>query len=126
MEFTIRRNKGTRNNPKDEGMLTVNSDIHFDSNWVFCGKPYMYLHAVYDKPMYGWKPYQIAVCVNDRDDFDIGVVYSPTREQFFDVLHEVINWLHDLEMGLCLYGDFVDGVKQGDFFPVLNCERSNW
>lgn len=64
--------------------------------------------------------------IADMDDYSIGYIYEPTEEKFFDVLHELINWMHDLEMGLCLYDDYLDKLESGEFFPNLNCKRMEW
>lgn len=31
--------------------------------------------------------------------------------QFFDVLYELINWMNDLEHGVCFWEEFVDDIK---------------
>lgn len=79
--------------------LAVNGNIHFDSNFAFCGRPHIYLNAYC-----GWKDYQISVGIRGNDDFDIGYVYTAkNEEQFSDVLHELIDWINDLGHGICLW-----------------------
>ena len=125
MEFDLHRTEVTRRNPNVTEYLHIYSDIHFDKDWAFCGKPYMTLFAVKDKPMWCQKQYQIHVGVRDNDDYDVGFVYSPTTEtEFFDILHELINWLHDLEMGLCLYDTYVSDIE--GFFPTFKCKKEWW
>lgn len=86
----------------------------------------MYLVAIKDKPTRFDPAYTIKIYVADMDDYHVGYVYQPTEDRFFDVLHELINWMHDLEMGLCLYDEYVDKLESGEFFPNLNCERKEW
>lgn len=125
MEFDLHRTEVTRRNPNVTEYLHIHSDIHFDKEWVFCGKPYMTLFATKDKPGLCQKQYQIHVGVRDNDDYDVGFVYSPTTEtEFFDVLHELINWLHDLEMGLVLHDDYVSDIE--GFFPTFKCKKEWW
>lgn len=114
----------TRKNPRLVEYIRVDSDIHFDNFGAFCGKPYMILVAVKDNPIVSWRKYSIGIRLRDQDDFDIGYVYYPTEDQFFDILHELINWMHDLEMGLCLWDKFVDDIS--GFFPKLDCKRERW
>lgn len=108
-----------------EGTEYVNiiANIKFDNEEVFCGKPRIILIAMYDKPFFSWSKYEIGVGIRDDDDFDIGYIYKPTKEQFFDALHELINWIHDLEMGCCCLDEF---IKDPNFFPNLDCEREKW
>ena len=105
--------------------LTVNADIHFDNECVFCGQPWINLIAFKDAYDSWWKDYQIGVAIHDTDDYDVGVIYTAENEkQFFDVLHELINWINDLEHGLCIYDKFVDDMD--GFFPDLGCEKEAW
>lgn len=100
--------------------LTVNGNIHFDCNFAFCGRPYIFLNAYC-----GWNDYQIGVGIRDNDDFDIGYIYTAeNEEQFFEVLHELINWINDLEHGVCIWEEFVDDIK--GFFPECGCKKERW
>lgn len=126
MKFKIIRYSGTRNNPIKTEYLSVESDIHFDEAYIFCGKPYVRLFAMKEKGLSHWGNYTIRIGIRDMDDYDVGYIYEPTEERFFDVLHELINWMHDLEMGLCLYNDYLEKLKLDEFFPKLNCKKGVW
>lgn len=104
--------------------LAVNGNIHFDYNFAFCGRSYIHLITI--KNAYcGWKDYQIGVGIRDNDDFDIGCVYTAeNEEQFFNVLHELINWMNDLEHGVCFGEEFIDDIK--GFFPECGCKKEEW
>ena len=126
MKFKINRYSGTRNNPIKTEYLSVESDIHFDEEYIFCGKPYVRLLAMKENGLSRWGNYTIGIGIRDMDDYDVGYIYHPTEERFFDVLHELINWMHDLEMGLCLYNDYLKKLKLDEFFPNLNCKKGVW
>lgn len=99
--------------------LVVNGSIHFDYNFAFCGRPYIHLNACRGRK------YQIGVGIRDNDDFDIGCIYTAeNEEQFFNVLHELINWMNDLEHGICLWEEFIDDIK--GFFPECGCKKERW
>ena len=104
--------------------LAVNGNIHFDYNFAFCGRPYVRL--ITTKNAYcGWKDYQIGVAIHKNGDFDIGYVYTTENEvQFFDVLHELINWMNDLEHGVCFWEEFIDDIN--GFFPECGCKKEKW
>lgn len=123
MEFVKHHYPPLRTHVEETEYLSINANIKFDNEVVFCGKPRIILEAMYDKPFFSWNEYEIGVGIRDDDDFDIGHVYKPTKEQFFDVLHELINWIHDLEMGCCCWDEF---IKDPNFFPNLDCEREKW
>ena len=57
------------------------------------------------------------------DDFDIGLVYKTNAGEFENVLHELINWMHDHEQGISIYDDILNIF---DFFPDCGCERTRW
>lgn len=60
-----------------------------------------------------------------QDDFDIGYVYSVGNEkQFYEVLHELINWMNDLEHGVCSWDEFIDDIE--GFPPDCGCKRERW
>ena len=101
--------------------LTVTADIKFDNEICFCGHPRIFLLADYDNTHWG-NPYKIRVSLHDMDYYDVGFVYKSDKEHFFDVLHELINWINDLEHGICIYDDYVKDID--GFFPdYLGCER---
>lgn len=101
--------------------LVVYSNIYFDKN-VFCIRPYVFLAAFKD-PNFGWLFNSIGIAIHDYDDFDIGLIYKPSDEHFTDVLHELINWMHDHEQGISLYEVLQNPF---DFFPDCNCKRIRW
>lgn len=104
--------------------LTVTANIKFDDEVCFCGHPWIYLLTYYDDT-YWRKPYEISIALHDMDDYDVGFIYKTDKEHFFDVLHELINWMNDLEHGLCIYDDYVKDID--GFFPdYLGCERERW
>lgn len=102
--------------------LTVRSNIYFDNN-IFCGRPYIYLIAFKDKPHFGWDGNIIGIAVHDSDDFDIGLIYKTDTKHFKEVLHELINWMHDHEKGISSLEKL---INPKDFFPDCGCERSRW
>lgn len=104
--------------------LTVSAQIKFDDETCFCGHPSVHLLTYYDDSHWG-NPYEIRVSLHDMDDYDVGFVYKSDKEHFFDVLHELINWINDLEHGICIYDDYVKDID--GFFPdYLGCEREWW
>ena len=103
--------------------LVVQSSLNFYDNQCFCGKPYIYLTAYKDSSSYGWKENQIGISIHDYDDFFLGFVYYPEPEQFFDVLHELINWMNDLEHGILYFDEIFPDID--NFFPKL-CERKRF
>lgn len=107
---------------KADDMLSVTSHIHFDDNAYFCGRPYVYLSA-HKKGNKFWEPYRIGIVICDQDDLDIGLVYKTDEEHFFDVLHELINWMRDHEEGITSYEEILEPFT---FFPDLGCEREYW
>ena len=109
---------------KQSEELYVQCNLKFDHEEVFCGQPYISLSA-WKKSYFDWQEDNaIIIGIHDNDDYDIGFKYLPTEEQFFDVLHELINWMHDLENGLIIYDSFITDIEK--FFPNLNCERKEW
>ena len=123
MEIQRHYTPATRNNKRRDEWITVWADIKFDDEECFCRQPSITLIAIYENPMSYWHKYDIAIGIRDEDDFDVGYIYKPTKEQFFDVLHELINWIHDLEMGCCCWDEF---IKDQNFFPSLDCKREKW
>jgi len=43
------------------------------------------------------------------------------KVQFFNVLHELINWINDLEHGVASYWDYIRDIK--GFFPECGCKK---
>ena len=100
--------------------LYVTSNIYFDEEECFCGRPYAYLAAIKDK-CFG---YNIGIKIRDKDDYDIGLRYEVNDENFTNVLHELINWMRDHEQGISSYENMACNTYE--FFPDLGCERKRW
>lgn len=103
--------------------LYVTSGIHIDDYSYFCGRSYISLQACKDSK-YDWLGERyIIIAIHDDDDFDIGMKYNPTSDNFEDVLHELINWMHDYEKGVTSYQSIWNSFE---FFPYCDCERIGW
>lgn len=108
---------------KRDAYLLVYTYPVFDNRKIFCGVPFLSLHAIKHESNEWYRKYQIIVRLMDQDDFNLGKVYYPSNEEeFFDILHELINWMNDLEHGVCEY----DKVCDNDFFPILDCKMEDW
>ena len=104
--------------------LYVVADIHFDCPDLFCGRTRMSLVAWKEKEnACGDTEYTIQIVLHDQDDYDIGWVYYPEPERFTNVLHELINWMNDLEHGVICHDDFVDTYNTSFFPDYLGCRR---
>ena len=105
--------------------LRVTGVLHFDNKYAFCGQPWIHLIAYKNAYDTMWKDCQICIAIHDQDDFDIGFVYSAEDDgQFFEVLHELINWMNDLEHGVCSWDKFIDDIE--GFFPNCGCKQERW
>lgn len=104
----------------DLEFLRVVTDIHFDRPELFCGRTWMSLIASKEKEN------TIQIVLHDQDDYDIGFVYYPEPNQFTDVLHELINWMNDLEHGVICHDDFVDTYNTSFFPDYLGCKRKSY
>ena len=93
--------------------LWVKSNIYFDNECCFCGRPYVSLIAYKDKNKF-WDTNAIGIGLRDDDDFDIGLIYKTNADEFENVLHELINWMHDHEQGISIYENIWHVY---DFFP---------
>ena len=103
--------------------LRVLADVHFDRPDLFCGRTWVGLLA-YKEAHFSWATsYTIDVVMHDQDDFDIGFTYCPEPDQFTDVLHELINWMNDLEHGVICHDDFVDTYNTSFFPDYCECVR---
>ena len=102
--------------------LRVKSNIYFDNKCCFCGRPYVLLVAHKDNNHF-WDANTIGIAIHDDDDFDVGLVYKTSPDEFTSVLHELINWMRDHEQGVGIYDDI---CKPFDFFPDYGCERERW
>lgn len=105
--------------------LTVDASIHFDAIDAFYGQPQVHLIAFRNAYESWWKDCQIGVKIHDMDDYDIGYIYTAeNEEQFFNVLYELINWMNNLEHGLCIYDEFISDID--GFFPECGCKKEKW
>ena len=110
---------------RKQKFLYVHSYIDFgDDNNIFCKMPYVYLLASYKDVSFGWKPFSLKLVVTDHDDFEYGMLYKTNEEHFFQVLHELINWMVDHEQGISDIGKMFHFPY--DFFPDCGCERELW
>ena len=107
---------------KINNYLCVRSNIYFDNECCFCGRPYVSLIAHRDKNKF-WDANTIGIGLRDNDDFDIGLIYKTNADEFENVLHELINWMHDHEQGISIYENIWNVY---DFFPDCGCERTKW
>ena len=102
--------------------LWVTSNIYFDNECCFCGRPYVSLIAYKDKNKF-WDANTIGIGLRDDDDFDLGLVYKTNADEFENVLHELINWMRDHEQGVGLHENIWNVYE---FFPDCGCERTRW
>ena len=102
--------------------LWVLSNIYFDDEQCFCGRPYVSLIAHKEEALC-WDANTIGIAIHDNDDFDVGLIYKTNSDNFENVLHELINWMRDHEQGRSIYMDIWNTF---DFFPDCGCERSRW
>lgn len=85
--------------------LFVQSSIFLDNYTGICGRPFITLHAYKDAISKWYGPYEIYISICDYDDFEYGVSYKAhNEEEFFDALHELINWMRDHEQGITYWG----------------------
>jgi len=103
--------------------LTVFSNIHFDENH-FCGTPYVLLIACKTKIHPNWDDYTIGIAIHDDCEFNKGLYYTTTKENFTQILRELINWMVDHEKGISSYHTLI--TNKYAFFPDLGCNRKNW
>ena len=104
--------------------LFVQSSIFLDNYVGICGRPFITLSAYKDTLSKWWGPYEIYINICDYDDFGYGYVYEmQNEEEFFNVLHELVNWMRDHEQGVTYWDD----VVSGNLFPEFrNAEREQW
>lgn len=101
--------------------LNVYGTVHFDCNECFCGRSWVLLTASKGDDWH--KPYTITVTICDQDDYDIGQIYYCSEENFIQVLRKLINWMNDLEHGMCFFDELIVDVE--NFFPDCGC-RKEW
>lgn len=105
---------------KFKDRLLVSSRLDFgDENCLFCVMPYAFLSASKERTEF-YDANTICISVRDYDDYDYGLIYITDNEHFFNVLHELINWMRDHEQGINNHYDLIDIFN---FFPDLGCER---
>lgn len=104
--------------------LFVQSSIFLDNYTGICGRPFITLHAYKDAISKWYGPYEIYISICDYDDFEYGVSYKAhNEEEFFDALHELINWMRDHEQGITYWDD----VVSGNLFPEFeNVKKVMW
>lgn len=104
--------------------LIVQSLLFLDNYIGFYGRPYTTLCAYKDSISEWFGPYEIYIGICDYDYFSYGYVYRmQNEEEFFDVLHELINWMRDHEQGIT----YLDDVVGGNLFPEFkNTEKEPW
>ena len=102
--------------------LKVYGSVHFDDKFCFSGYPWIYLYTCENNKF--WDNHQIGIAIHDQRNYDMGYVYEPGEERFIAVLRELINWINDLEHGVCSYWDYIQNIE--GFFPDLDCKKSWW
>ena len=104
--------------------LIVQSSIFLDNYIGIFKRPYITLCAYKDATSEWYGLYEIYMHICDYDDFGYGYFYKMRdEEEFFNVLHELINWMRDHEQGITYWGDIVSG----NLFPEFkNAERGRW
>ena len=109
---------------KSTDHLVSESRLNFGyENCMFCGMPYVHLIAFKEGNAF-WSSNMIGIAVHDCDDLDLGLIYHTDSEHFFDVLHELINWMYDHECGINRFDSLWGNIF--DFFPDLGCKRKYW
>ena len=104
--------------------LIVQSSIFLDNHIGIYERPYITLGAYKDAISEWYGPYEIYIGICDYDYFSYGYVYRmQNEEEFFDVLHELINWMRDHEQGIT----YLDDVISDNLFPEFrNAEMEMW
>ena len=104
--------------------LFVQSSIFLDNHIGIFKRPYITLCAYKDAISEWYGPYEIYMHICDYDDFGYGYVYRmQNEEEFFNILHELINWMRDYEHGITYWDD----VISGNLFPEFkNIEKVMW
>ena len=117
LNFDLKRYKSKKD---DEEYLVVNVPLYPKVKVGFCitrnEGVQLHLLANYDKPIFLWKPYSVRIGVYDADDYEAEKEYQFTRDTFFDKLHELINWM--IDMNEAEIEDCCSPYKD-DFFPNL-------
>ena len=107
--------------------LFVQSSIFLDNHIGIFKRPYITLCAYKDAISEEWYgPYEIYINIYDYDDFGFGYGYvyrMQNEEEFFNVLHELVNLMKDHEQGIIYWDD----VISDNLFPEFkSAERVVW
>ena len=103
--------------------LRVTSGIFLDEYDGICGRTYVSLIAHRDETTYGWPANSIGMAIHDNDDLDEGLIYYTDENSFFNVLHELINWMVDHENGVTYKENIWNALE---LFPDVGCTRKIW
>lgn len=98
------------------------SDIHFEDEECFCGKPYISL-IIFTKKFLTNDAFTILISIHDEDDFDIGLKYTSNLQNFANVFGSLLLWMIKKEKEVSNYDDIWNPFE---FFPDCNCERILW
>lgn len=103
--------------------LIVQSLLFLDNHIGIYERPYITLSAYKDAISEWYGPYEIYMHVCGYD-FGYAYVYRmQNEEEFFDILHELVNWMKDHEHGITYWDD----VISGNLFPEFrNAEKVMW
>lgn len=104
--------------------LFVQSSIFLDNYTGICGRPFITLHAYKDAISKWYGPYEIYIHVCGYDNFGYAYVYRmQNEEEFFNILHELVNWMKDHEQGIIYWDD----VISDNLFPEFkSAKRERW
>ena len=104
--------------------LFVQSSIFLGNHIGIYERPYITLSAYKDAISEWYGPYEIYMHVCGYDSFGYAYVYRmQNEEEFFNILHELINWMRDHEQGIIYWDD----VISDNLFPEFrNAERELW
>lgn len=106
--------------------IKATSNLYVDNKELFCGNPGILLFAFKRIGCRNalWKEYEIGIAVLDDDDFHSGFIYKANKDNFENILHELINFMIDHEKGIIKTYDILHNIDE--FFPDLGCERRYW
>lgn len=88
-------------------------------------QPCILMIAAKENPISGFEKYEInlKICESSHIFNYREIVYKPRKDQFLGILHEILNWMNDVEDGVSFKYDVWNSV---DFPPQLDCERDEW
>ena len=104
--------------------LIVQSLLFLDNYAGICRRPYITLSAYKDAISEWYGPYEVYMYICGYDNFGYACVYRmQNEEEFFNILHELINWMRDHEHGITYWDD----VVSGNLFPEFkSAEMEMW